>query len=270
MLRIAAGKNRIAFVRGAPCGFFGNMFMTLNGLRLCEVAGVTGRPLWGRESLYFERQHGENVWEYYFEKSDNKEDDLRARASGDVFVFKPDAMDIENYYPGLDSRQTYRLVIEKYVHLKQDLLEDIDTIANAYFLGERVLGVHCRLTDNYRGYESRYPHSVDEYLVCTDECLDAYGLNRIFLASDSNHALRIFRKRYGKRVIALEGIRSDDYTSVHGHYDKGVAASGYRKGFEVIRDAYLLSKACHLIGAPSKVTKFSLSLNGELDLTEVC
>lgn len=269
ILRLRSSRADYVFIKGGRCGFFGNMFMTLNGIRLCEFAGITPRPLWGKESLFYEEHYGENVWEYYFENIMNGNDSSSSIKYISSFSFRPDAMDIGPYHQGFTSRETYAQCIKRFVKLKPEFSKKIEEIVKSTFEGAQILGVHCRMTDNYRALENRKSYPLSCFFYEVDRHLSEHNPGYIFLTSDSSYAVKQFVARYGKRLLVLPCLRSEDWTSVHGHYDKGIDGSPFLKGWEVIRDAYLLSKTAHLIGSDSKVTKYALTLNSELSFTSV-
>lgn len=90
-LRFRLGRHRTARLLAGRCGFFGNMFMTLNGIRLCEAAGVLPQPFWGQESLFYEKEHGTNAWEYYFDRVTVPGIDSSLKVQPAKIAFKPDA-----------------------------------------------------------------------------------------------------------------------------------------------------------------------------------
>jgi len=266
MLRLTYHGHPRARILAAPCGFFGNMFMTLNGIRVCEAAGVQPEPWWRETSLFYEPGNGDNAWDYYFKPvavvpEVMPERTLRAR---EAISFKPNAGAIYPVYPGLDVRASYARCIERNVALQDELRADMDRTVERLFGDAHILGVHVRLTDVMRGFEDRKAASMQQYF----EAIDAYTVTqpdcRIFVATDSVQALDALRMRYADRILALDCIRSVDDTSIHGHYDSGVSGSQYQKGLDVIRDAYLLSRVHSLVRVHSSVTAFSLCLNPSL------
>jgi hypothetical protein len=267
-LRFRYCKHHTVRLLAGRCGFFGNMFMTLNGIRTCEAAGVLPQPFWDQESLFFEESRGSNVWEYYFEQvvmpGLNGFAEIPAR-----IAFKPDAAQIGPQYNGESIRETYHLCMQKYVRLRASIRQEIE-LAKAELFGDfHVIGVHARFTDTALGFEKRSAPSLTEYFKKIDEYSAANRVDRIFIATDYLPALEQFQQRYGDKIVALECIRSDGATSIHGHYDSGLPGSPYRKGLEVVRDAYLLASVSHLLRTNSRVTSYSLCLNPKLTFTNV-
>jgi hypothetical protein len=244
------------------------MFITLNGIRLCEVAGVLPQPFWNQESLFFEKAHGGNVWDYYFEPIDIPGHTCSLDVSGKL-AFKPDAARIGPRDKGRTVLETYHQCIQKYVRLKEDIYREIERLRADLFGSQRVVGVHARFTDTQAGFENRTAQPISKYFQKIDEYSVTTPVDRIFVATDSLPALQSFKQRYGDKIVSLDCIRSVDDTSIHGHYDSGLPGSPYLKGLEVIRDAYLLSSVSHLIRVHSRVTAYSLCLNPDLTFTDV-
>lgn len=266
-LRLKFGKHTSAHILAARCGFFGNMFMTLHGIRLCETANVHPQPYWAKESLFFEEVYGSNVWDYYFKTIKCAESTAPGKNPPRI-AFKPDAILIKPY-AGFSTRETYNRYIEKYVKLQDHIYKEILLKRKCVFEKRHILGVHARFTDAQAGFEKRLTAAAGKYFQAIDNYMENESVNGIFLATDSNPALLQFKKRYGNLITAMDSIRSNDSNSIHGHYDKGTPGSPYIKGLEVIRDAYLLSYASHLICTDSKIATYSLCLNPLLKYTKI-
>ncbi|HEV7301072.1 MAG TPA: hypothetical protein VGN72_17020 [Tepidisphaeraceae bacterium] len=265
------GGYRRGRVLAGRCGFFGNMFMTLNGIRLCEAASVQPEPYWDGESLFYDDAHGDNAWAYYFQTvpSLTSATAPRTPSADKTLPFKPTADTIFPLYPNMGIRATYAEVIRRFVRLRPDVQADIDALIHRLF-GDRVtVGVHVRQTDTVAGFEARKTFGLDAYCRAIDEYLRRSPDAGIFAATDSVAAIDALRDRYGSQLVALDCIRSTDNVSIHGHYDGGVPGSPYQKGLEVVRDAYLLSRVDHLVRVNSRVTAYSLCLNPSLTFTEI-
>lgn len=267
-LRFRLGRHRTARLLAGRCGFFGNMFITLNGIHLCEAAGVLPQPFWDQESLFFEETRGSNAWEYYFEQISMAGKNYNPGAPARI-AFKPDAARIGPRYNGYSVRETYHQCIQRYVRLKEPIRREIECIKTELFGTGQVVGVHARFTDVQAGFENRSAPPVADYFKKIDEYCASNPVDRIFVATDYLPALQQFQQRYGNKIVSLECLRSADTTSIHGHYDSGLPGSPYLKGLEVLRDAYLLASVSHLIRVHSRVTAYSLCLNPHLTFTDV-
>jgi Alpha-(1,6)-fucosyltransferase N- and catalytic domains len=266
LFRLKYGPHTSAKILAGRCGFFGNMFITINGIRLCELAGVSPQPYWDETSLYHDKTHGTNVWDYYFNPIQNE--DLESSVEKDrSFEFKPDGFPLTPLYPRCNRRESYHQCIQKYVVLNEEVKNEIEKFKTEYFANKNILGIHARFTDTILGFENRLASTVTEYIDAIDNYLIHSPVDKIFIATDSEPHLQEFIQHYGAKVIYQDCLRSQNDNSIHGHYDTGVAGCNFQKGLEVIKDAYLLSATSHLIGVFSMVSTYSLCINVKLAYT---
>ncbi len=267
IFRILIARRGPVAITAGRCGFFGNLFMTLNGIHMCMKAGAKPVPFWDSRCLYFDAGLGGNVWDYYFEPitlTEGTDSKLSL-----LWGFKPDSGLPHNVTSEHDVRNIYCEIIRKHVVLKPSIRQTVDLELNRIPGENYVVGVHIRQTDAARGLENRFTANLDTYTRLIDKVISAQSRCTILLATDSQEVFASISKRYGKRLLALECIRSVDGTSVHGHYDAGVKGSPFQKGLDVIKDSYLLSKSDILIRTHSQITAFSLCLNRELSFVNV-
>ena len=254
-------------VRCGQAGFFGELYTTLNGLRASERAGLDAKVRWGPTSQYFEASRGSNVWDYYFTRSEfplsDREDGARI-----YLPYKPGAEAFAPY-DGKNVRQSVAVALQKWCQPKPEILVQVDDFAQRHFVREKTLGVHVRLTDAAAGFENRRTVGLTDVFGAVDRWVRDNPEGGIFLATDDQRAIRSFEDRYPGRISFQDCLRSEDGTSIHGHYDLGVAGSPYAKGLEVMIDALLLSRCQHLVRTHSRVTCFTLSWNPGLTYTDL-
>lgn len=246
------------------CGLFGDVFMALNGLRFAETVGLPCCVDWGIGSLYYEKPYGGNVWEYYFQEYSFGSE----RVLPVTLPYRPGAEDF-NAYRNCSIRDSVHLALEKFARPRKDILNEVERFAKSNFSPEGVVGVHIRLTDAADGREQRKVAPLGCFIDEVNSQLERQPEANIFLASDDEHVISRFIDTYGERVVVQACTRSRDGMSIHGHYDRGVDASPYHKGREVMIDALLLARCSHLIRSHSRVTCFSLCVSPQLTYTDV-
>ncbi|RWP97576.1 hypothetical protein [Mesorhizobium sp.] len=256
---------RVAIQSGG-CGFFGDLFIALNGLRFAELHNLVAEVVWGPKSLYFDASAGPNAWTYYFRES--RFSFGRPGRTYWSLPFRAGAQEFHRYN-GLSTRASVHRAIERFCVLRPELAAEVDTFVNAEFVPGRTLGVHVRLTDAAAGRENRRVLSLDHFIDATRDCLHSGEAERIFLASDEQRTIDRYIAEFGDRVVFSPALRSVDGTSIHGHYDGGVAGSSFGKGRDVLVDALLLAQCNHLIRSHSRVTCFSLCANATLSFTDL-
>ncbi len=254
-------------IQPGRAGFFGEVFMTLNGIRLAELNQKRARVRWGRGSPYYEAEYGLNAWNYFFKEAEFNFPDyknlyvpkLRYRPA--AYPFVP--------YSGLTIRQSLSRAILNWCQPHTEIADTVAKLASEMFQGLPTLGVHVRLTDAAKGAEGRKTIGIDNVMAAVDVWLESVPSGKIFLATDDHRTIDTFEQRYQERLVFQDCIRSRDGTSIHGHYDQGVEGSSHKKGREVLIDALLLARCKHLIRTHSRVTAFSLCWNLELTYTDL-
>jgi hypothetical protein len=157
-------------------------------------------------------------------------------------------------------------VIQKYVTLGDDIVQDVDEFIQGNFINT-VLGVHLRLTDKFNCVNhgepiSGMPVDIEKYFLHIDKYLTANPDAQIFLATDSQAGLSKFIGKYGSSLLYQKNvIRSNDDTSVH----HGIEASNFKKARDVLIDCLLLSRTSFLIKGISNVALCALFFNTSLE-----
>lgn len=254
-------------VQSAGCGFFGDLFMSLNGLRLVERYRLAAQVFWGVRSLYFERARGPNAWSYFFERNSFSHLES-ARCIPANLPYWPDASEFLPY-EGLSVRASVHRALRSWCQPRGEILTAVQAFVDQNFIPNATLGVHVRLTDAAAGQENRKTVEMQHFIQSANDWLAARPDGRIFLAADDERVVQAFRARFGERVVYQRCLRSTDGTSLHGHYDCGVKGSPYRKGVEVLIDALLLARCDHLVRTHSRVTCFTLCINLHLTYTDL-
>jgi hypothetical protein len=164
-------------------------------------------------------------------------------AVSDFYVHVPDLLRFiptAHAWHGKRFDEVYRLLAEKYIRPKREILAEIDEFHRLH-MSDRgpIIAVHVRGTDKFR--EPDYDISLETYFDIIDR--DAQGW-AIFLMTDQAQYLEAFRARYGSRVISTDARRSGGKTPVH--HDR--VADHVRLGAEVIKDAYLALRCQRFVG----------------------
>jgi hypothetical protein len=242
-------------------GFFACFLDTMRHIRHCEVFKKECYIHWGQESLYYDNENGENVWEYYFENINTFNNNQIGYLSDYIELFE---------YDDLDFKQSMNYLINTYVKIKPFVLEIIDNLIK---IDENVLGLHIRKTDkntpHFHGEsEIALPLDNEIYFKHIDDNLKYF--DKIFLASDDIETINIFIEKYGDKIIYNKDcFRSSGNISIHAHHKD---ISGFKKGLDVLIDCLCLSRCKYLIKSTSNVSStaqfFNLNLKS-LNLNEI-
>jgi len=255
-------------VQSGGCGFFGDLFMALNGMRFAERHRLACEIAWGERSLYFDPQTGGDAWSNYFKQSrfDFSPSSFKRRSI--AVPYFPGAQEFFPY-DGLTVRQSISEAIASFCSVRTEITDKVDHFTRSKFCPGGMVGVHVRMTDAARGEENRRVLSIDHFVRATEDALREHALSGVFLASDDASVVDQFRKEFGETVVTTDSIRSLDGTSLHGHYDGGVSGNPRQKGEEVLIDALLLAKCGFIVRGHSRVTCFSLCLAPQIPFIDL-
>jgi hypothetical protein len=183
-------------------------------------------------------------------------------------------------------RQLAHRLLSQYCKLAPPLQKQVDAFAAKHFAGRAaVIAVHVRATDHVYEFKqdnmvfmAAYFERVDALLaqLATQQAAAvAVGSSSspekkvvcIFVAADNDEAVRQVEKRYGARrgidVVHTAAPRSQSMGSID--WVMPSAAEGRRAtGDGIFLDAWLLSKASHLVHWDSAVSKLAAFLNPDL------
>lgn len=261
-------------------GFCAVLTYTLNGIRMAVRDGAIPVVHYGKEATRFfhEPARGDNVWEYYFEPVAGVGHDelMAALERGDVspdqvhsFTRKqvagwhqsdPDriatfwARDVPDDPAAwmAAKRELARRFVAEYVRVKPHVLAKVDAFWEEHIRPQYTLGVHIRGTD----FAYAEPTSPEAYFREIERHLDRRrpGDWRIFLATDQNQFLDLFRARYPGRVIAYDCLRSNGRRPPFKFHRE----SPYRRGEDVLIDVLLLSRCSFLFKGSAAVGECAL------------
>lgn len=271
-------------------GFAACVLTVLNYIRYCEREDLT--PVvhidGSCDTVFLDPEHGDNVWEQYFEPVGpyssaelGRLSSERSHAASDLEVRGVDASlppriradpdsiftwtfgrwrtsmpaDIAAWFA--EQRRKGRETVRRYVRIKPHVLDKVDRFFDRSMRGTEVLGVHIRGTD------LRYapPVSPAEYFEPMEQYLNERPEARIFLATDQVQYLDLIEKRYGSRVLHYDCLRSSTSTAPFNLK----AGSPYRKGEDVLIDILLLSRCDFLIRGASNIPEMAIYFSEDLE-----
>lgn len=253
-------------IASRPCGFFGNFFITLNGLAYCDRIGATGIPLWDRDCLYLDGPDSGNVWDTFFYSPERSGTPIKPHPALPRYFATAHHMPA---YQAPSPRLAAHRLMNRFAEPRVDLTDACDQFVRDEFRGCPAVGVHVRGTDARQGIEDRATVPSETIHVEIAERLQQAPDSVLFIATDETSILRTFQDRYGSRVRYRECVRSLDGRSIHGHYDAGVTASGLDKARDVVLDALILARCDFLIRTHSAVTTYSLCRNPSLPYVDL-
>lgn len=261
-------KDKIIYfitINDFNCGFFAIHRKLLEYLYFADICGYIPVIQYGNDFLYAEghKINGtSNPYEYYFMQPSIQVKDIKK--CHNVILSNNMHSDmvsliLNGKYGVYDANPRYinqmARISRKYVKLNSIVDSYISKELSRLIGKENVLGVHVRGSDFKCNY---YIHPVYvEIAAYLEEVKKQFGKgnwDKVFLATDDENALEIFRKEFGGSLLYYEDV----YRTRN---KKSVAFSNserdnhhYKLGLEVLRDVYTLASCGGLVSGISQVS----------------
>lgn len=246
-------------------GFWGLMRTILEELLVADRFNFIPVVEIGKYVFYFngEKNGSKNVFEYYFEPvshitySDvySSANVIPARTSHINLV--ADDNTVRGKFYDVDQNTISRWANSYRKHIKLNKMTDeyVYSGINCLIGKKKTLGVHIRGTDFNIGYKNHpIPVDIDTYIKNVNEIYTNGSYEQIFLATDDSTLLDLFIKGFGSNVVYFKDVmRGNGNIGVHTIDDKD-DDHNFKRGLEVIRDAYALAYCSGLIAGLSYVS----------------
>ena len=246
-----------SYIGGA--GMFHNFNIVLGCLEMYDKQEHLALTIdFGKEGLYYDSAHGPNWWSYYFVASHYPfKEKVGARKALVKYFSDAEKGDIGNRAHFLMERQKAYGLIQKYIQIKPQLLEEVDAFARQHFQGKIVIGIHYRSTDKW--LEAPFV-SYQEVRLALEKALQKYEGQAvcIFVATDEVSFLEDMKKHY---CICYTKAQRLDGAPIH-----YASQEGYLKGKEALIDCLLLAKSSTLIRTNSNLSAVAAYFNPEAEV----
>jgi hypothetical protein len=155
-----------------------------------------------------------------------------------------------------------RRFVARHVRVKPHVTAIVDDVFARHLAGSYAFGAHVRGTD----FAYAEPTPPQAYFRAIDRITRARGLGdfRVFLATDQQQFVTLFRAEYGDRLVTYDSIRSSGGVSPFRF--KGV--SPYKKGEDVLVDTLLLSRCDHVLKGAAAGGEYALWFNPGVEFTD--
>ena len=258
---------------GLPCyiRYALHALYELGNLNFSVVIKFNDRSMWLQESV---KVNGtDNIYEYFFEQPTEVKlaeigkcyhvyssncVSLLTRASMDLGIYKDNgllaAYEVSEDYISLMG-DLYKRNIRFNSYTEKYLEEQLNRIFSNRNHAEKIVGLHLRGTDFGRNYKD-HPKAVgiDQYTNMIDKAIKKHGFTKVFIATDDINMLKMVQDRYGEIITFYKDtFRSSGSKNILSIESDG-ASPKYKKGLEVLRDIYTLSKCDGLIAGLSHVS----------------
>lgn len=269
--------NQILELHSQFGGFFAELYKVIYNIILISFYEPAGDRIidvkWTEEFFPYKDNKSGNGWDLFFYPIGNVKKNGNINNTSIIH----DQNCLSKWYK-YDEFYDYRLginkLIDKYIKIKEEILNEVNDFYNYNMNNFECIGVHVRFATSHINEKPRLI-TLDEYFNEIDATIKTLQSNyKIFLATDSEYVVRQFKKKYEK-LLYTNAIRSNYMEEVHliyDAYDYWISHSeefhkkkpGYKGGKDVLMDCLLLSKCNVLIHSTSNVSDFATFFNPEI------
>lgn len=248
VLPIAVFSNNHVIYTGRDAGMFSNFFMVLSLCEAYDKKVIQGAEAdFSKQGYYYDRAHGPNWWQYYFEP-------LNLGSKKCAKIFYADIITWVNIEYFNTRQENYNL-IKKYIKVKSHIKKKVDDFTKDNFKGHYIIGIHYRGTD-----KCSEAKPIDYKTALAAIIKHVKELNKkkwkIFLATDAEPFVKFLEKAFPGKICYQAATRSANSTSLHVH-----AKNPYKQGEEALIDCLLLSKTNILIRTTSNLSQAASHFN---------
>jgi len=206
------------------------------------------------QGLYYDPAHGENWWEYYFDRIE-----IGSRDAAVTKVVSDRQHDIFAYAISRLSRQRGFEVIDRHIRPQAQIREKVDAYVRDNFSDSFVIGVHYRGTDKW---EDAPRVSYDDVYAAIQRVANtrASGRYKVFVATDEKAFLDFLMLRHPSGLLYRDMFRSVDGRPIDVVNQDG----HHKKGEDAVIDCLLLSRCNYLVRTASNLSLCSILINPAL------
>lgn len=166
------------------------------------------------------------------------------------FLHRPSEFPIQEYSTALD----FRRIFHQYVSLNTVSRNYLQPWLEAVSAYSKLLGVHIRGTDMRVAKSHWAPPTLFQIGKTVDEALGRADFSHLLVATEDERALRFMTRRYGKRVITTDSLRTSTTRKLV-HLSSSLPQYRYFLGLQVLRDAWLLAQCRGFVSGHSNVSE---------------
>lgn len=247
-------------------GMFALILRTLWRLEVADRFCFTPVIFWNDKVPYNVPGHPNTFLTYFLPVSDitaESAEHSKDVAFSNAWDYAYDAP-ITHYEISDDGLGRLAVIYRKYMKLRPELKAKIDQEVGALVgkVSGKVLGVHVRGVDWRKMNVDQHPipATEEDYVQTARDMMDEMGYENIFLASDSDGTIDLFRRGFGDRLITTQAARAPADSAELAIFDK--KNDRYQMGYEILRDAYALAACDSLLCGVSNVSYGARVING--------
>lgn len=243
---------------GYGSGFFSNVSLVLCHLAIADAGGFIPVVDFEHFPTLYNEDEGisgtRNAWEYYFRPvSDYPLEDVYQSRN----VFFCDGMYPSGFNMNVSEVPEWQGIFDRYVTVRPEIEESVTEWLPRF--GARTLGVHFRGKEQNIAPGHPFGPTPRQIIDATTRLIRERNFDRVFLVTEDQRNLDLFRREFGDLVVATDCYRTGRENA---YRIRPRSLHRYLLGREVLVDALLLSRCQGLITCGSNVTEFAKILNG--------
>lgn len=222
------------------------------------------------DNTYMQQERKGNVWEYYFEQPCGYSlDDIKKSKNviiGNGLVDGSIPYPDERIAYDDDELKIWKNIVDKYLKVKNEILEETDKLACQILGHDRVLGVLLRGTDYVNSKPKNHPvqPSIEQAIEKIDATLAKKDYQKIYVATEDKKIYQKLCEKYGNLIVSMDVER---YTTNGEENINDIsvkkAVNKYEMGKEYLINILLLARCDYLIAGNAGGSQGALLLKKE-------
>lgn len=251
-------QRRTLIIRSWNAGFFSNFNGVINNLRYrlghrgIAAAVVDWQAGPERAHLPYVRPEDGNLWLHFFEPLSFEEFPSKTLETTRFAAPKMTGRGAYAMYRrDRNWRRDYNAIFRQYICLEPSILNRVEEIYGSSMQAHYCAGVHYR----HPSHESECLHPIAEPEVFVSRLRQLLPNDRpwvVFLATDVEPAVEIFRRAFGARLVLQPGVRRSATVEEESLHERG-EASDLAIAREVLIDCLLLARCDLMLHVTSNV-----------------
>lgn len=194
-----------------------------------------------------------NSWLYYF-KPLSKFSLNNIYKSKNVYLSNLNSNQLNNYKNFSNFTSVEKKIINKYIKFNKKILNKANNFYKKKMEKKKILGIHFRGSDQKIQERHPLPASKEQMLNITKNLLKKYNFDLIFLSTEEKEYLKIFLKKFPKKIIYFSNprVKNKDLFDNNNKYHR------YKVGEGNILDMLMLSKTRHLLFVQSNLAEAAI------------
>jgi hypothetical protein len=254
-------KNKIFYVirRSPGTGLFSNLTFVLNHILIAKKFGfIPVVDMKNFITIYNEKNSiydTQNAWEYYFKPISNYSLDEVYKSYKVVFC---DNKFYSTFCYNIEKNDSMKKIFQNEIKFNDKIYNEFKYIQKKNYKG-KILGIHFRGTSYKSSPGHPFPATTKQMINLTNRLIKKYKFKKIFLATEEESYLKVFKEEFKDKLIYLKDIYRSNKNDAFKKYPR--KNHRYKLGKDIILEMLLLSSSNYFVYVESNVSSAVMSLN---------